>query len=363
MLKNGTNSVLVILLLSVSTAFCNVDEDFEGLGTAIVFYGKIVDQYYKPVADANIYVDVFEIGADEEKGAKNVVAVTDKNGLFVIKNKGGAIYIKGFEKDGYEFLYEKNLDRHFEYCSSYSKAIFSPDANAPLLYYVQKFIDEPAYLVHIRNLERNFPPSQSPEYTMNLGGDWIDDNGELHKNSSPGATDLKIKCNMSEDKKSYKLFFTSTGHGNGIIASDKLQEQAPAKGYERRVVVEVNIPERYKEKKSYIYVKSRNGLMYSRLELELEVRPGNLLVGIDVLTNPAQSRNLKYDKEFQKYAKKKRYDVREQKYQQYLVAMKRKQLFLSLGAVTDPEEASQATGKSKQTQGQYSGSYYYLPYR
>ena len=59
-------------------------------------------------------------------------------------------------------------------------------------------------------------------------------------------------------------------------------------------------------------------MMYSRLRLELEVRPSNLLVGLDVLTNPAQSRNLKYDKAFQKYIKEKRYNLREQKYQQYL---------------------------------------------
>lgn len=304
---------MVIYGFSFSAVTCPAQEPLQIEDTNILFYGKVINQYYKPVAGANVQVDIFRSGTNKIEAVQKITIKTNKKGLFTVRDKGCSIYIKSIEKNGYEFLHRKNLDQNFEYSSKYSKAVFVPDRNAPLIFHLQKMEGEPAYLINQSSLERNFPPTQSPEYGLNLGGSWIDDNGRFQKDS--GHIDLKIKCNLSMNQKQFELFILSLDSNSGILQSDKLLDQAPADGYKPEIVIKVDIPERYEEKKIYVYAKSRGGLMYSRLELGLTVRPSNLLVSMDIWTNPESSRNLKYNKSFQEYAKKERYNTREHYYQ------------------------------------------------
>ena len=124
-----------------------------------------------------------------------------------------------------------------------------------------------------------------------------------------------------------ELTFMSMDSNSGVIASDKLLEVAPLTGYEPDAVIEIDIPDRFEERTMFVYAKARGGLMYSRLELELTIRPSNLLVQMNIWTNPEHSRNLKYDKEFQKYVKRERYEIRDRRYQENIRAMKLKEQF------------------------------------
>ncbi len=361
MLKKKTNILLVTVIYGflLSAVACFAEEQSKTEDTEILFYGKVVDQYYKPVADSNVHVDIFKSDINKIKPTKNFVIGTDKKGLFAIKDKGCSIYIRNIEKNGYEFLYRKNLDRNFEYSPAYPKAVYIPGRNAPLIFHMRKMKDEPAYLIHHSSLERNFPPAQSSEYGLNLGGSWINDNGEFQEDSR--HIDLKVKCNLSDDRKQFELSITSMDSNSGILTSDEFLEEAPADGYEPKIVLEINIPERYEERTAFIYARARGGLMYSRLDLELTVRPSNLLVSMDIWTNPEHSRNLKYNKKFQKYVKKKRYDVREHHYQENLRAMRRKQRFRYEPRNKLIADSKKLARKKKQNQERYSGDYYYLP--
>ncbi len=349
--------VPVIYGFLLSGIACFAREQSPTEDAEMLFYGKVVDQYYKPVVDADVHVDILKSDINKIKATKSFVIGTDEKGLFAIKDRGCSIDIRNIEKDGYEFLYHKNLNRSFEYSSAYPEAVYIPDRNAPLIFHIQKIKDEPAYLIHQSSLARNFPPARSSEYGLNLGGSWINDNGEFQEDSK--HLDLKIKCNVSEDQKQFELSITSMDSNSGILTSDEFLEEAPADGYEPKIVLEINIPERYEERKTYIYAKARGGQMYSRLDLELTVRPSNLLVSMDIWTNPENSRNLKYNKEFQKYVKKKRYDVREHHYQEHLRAVARKERFRYESRNTLMADAKKLAGKKGQNRGRSYGDYYY----
>lgn len=328
MSKNKTSSlsVIVLCILLSSSVVCFAKKQPKMKDIGILFYGKVVDQYFKPVVKAQVHVDVFQFDLDGNKVVKNVTVKTGSTGLFTINDIGHSIYITSAEKDGYEFLYGRNLNQNFDYCSIYPQAVFVPDRKAPLIFYMRKMKDEPAFLIHKLPFERNFPPTSSPVYSLSLGGTWIDDNGQFRKDMVLDYVDIKVQSRLSIDQKRFELTFISMDSNSGIIVKDELLYQAPAEGYEPKKIIEIKVPVRYEQKKTYVYVKARGGQMYSRIDLELTVRPSNLLVGMEIWTNPNHSRNLKYNEVFQKYVKKKRYDVREHRYQEHLRAKRMKEL-------------------------------------
>ena len=289
----------------------------------IVFFGKVVDQFYAPVADANVGIEVFHSQGSGRKGIKAVMIRTDEDGLFTLKDKGISIHIQKIEKRGYEFVDHKNVDRDFDYSHVYPKAVFVPDERSALLFHMRKIEGEPAYLICKPSVELNFSPDRGHEYNLDVVGTWIDNMGVLHRASSGGHTDLNIKCSLSKDRKAYELMFLSTDTNSGVLVSEDAFEQAPDGGYKAQANLEVDIPMKYEERRVQVYVKARGGQAYSRLELDLTVRPSNLLISAEIRTNPAGSRNLKHDAQFQKYESKRRYDDRERQYQERVRAMRR----------------------------------------
>ena len=320
--KNTINLFVTVLLFAcASSGYAQT----EVVNTDVVFHGKVVDQYYAPVANAEVGIVINYLDQSKNKKTKNVKLKTDQKGFFIFGNAGLSIHIDSLIKDGYEFAYRKNIDTYFEYSLPFQKARFIADQKAPVLFHMTKLKDEPAYLIHQPSQERNFLPNEKSSYNLNLGGNWIDSNGQFQ--SSSGHLDLAIRCALSKDKNKIKLTLISMDSNSGVIASDKYLELAPAQGYEQETVIEINIPKKTQDIKKYVYVKARGGMMYSRLDLNLTIRPSNLLVRIDSWTNPEYSRNLKYDKAFQQYTKRHRYDIRERHYQENLRIAKNKELF------------------------------------
>jgi len=291
----------------------------------IVFFGKVVDQFYGAVPDANVGIEVSHSQGSGRKGVKAVMIRTDDLGLFTLKDKGISIHIEKIEKRGYKFVDHKNPDRDFEYSPVYPKAVFLPDARSPLLFHMRKMEGEPAYLICKPSVELIFSPESSYEYNLDVVGTWIDDRGVLHRAPGGGHVDINIKCSLSKDHRAYKLTFFSADTHSGVLVSEDVFEQAPDGGYNVQADLGVDIPEKYEERRVQLYVKARGGQAYSKLELDMTVRPSNLLINAQIWTNPAGSRNLRYDAQFQKYERKRRYDERERQYQQRLAAMRRRE--------------------------------------
>lgn len=358
MFKMKKYILLAIVLSGVlyPAIFCLALEQAGPRDVEIVFYGKVVDQYYKPVSGAEVHADIFRSKTYKSEKTPHNIVKADKKGLFIIRDEGVSLYVDGIQAEGYELLLRKNLDRSFEYSSTYRKASFRSDQAAPIIFHMQKIKDEPAYLIHQPSMERNFLPTEKRAYYLNLGGNWIDVNGQFQNDS--GHIDLNVKCGLTKAKDKMELTFMSMDSNSGVIASDKLLEVAPLAGYEPDAVIEIDIPDRFEERTMFVYAKARGGLMYSRLELELTVRPSNLLVQMNIWTNPEHSRNLKYDKEFQKYVRRERYEIRDRRYQENIRAMKLKSQFKYVPR-TMPSSVSQK-GTTKDGQKKVAAPGYYL---
>ena len=281
----------------------------------ILFHGRVVDQYYTPVAKAHVVIEVCHGPTEKSSRSKSVVVTTDKDGSFTLTDRGSSIYIERIEKSGYEFDEDRNPDRCFEYSGVYAKAVFVPEVAGALLFRLRKTEGEPAYLIHKPAIQLIFSPGRKHEYNLDLVGTWIDKRGLLRRTSSKGHADLNITCALSKDRKAYVLSFACVDTNSGVIVSQEPMESAPAEGYEPEATAQVNIPQTYEARRLCLYAKIRGGQVYSRLDLELTVRPSNLLANVDVWTNPDGSRNLKHDRQFQSYEKKRRYNKNERRYQ------------------------------------------------
>jgi len=304
------SKILTVTLCCFSclAAICIAGETAKLENAAILFYGKVVNQYYKPVSGANVHARISYYAPNGTKKVRSITVTTNSKGLFVLKSIGYSVYLEKIEKSGCEFPSHKNPTRSFDYSAIYPEAIFVPDKNSPIIFHVREAGNGPAYLIRRPSLERNFLPDEKQGvYNLNLIGTWIDADGKLHRALKGGHTDLTIKYNLSKDKSAYELVFLSRDTNSGVLVKDELLDEAPIEGYKPETKIAVNIPKEYNKKQTYLYVKARGGQAYSRLDLEFEVRPSILRVGANLWANPAGSRNLKYDKDFQEYEKKRRY--------------------------------------------------------
>jgi hypothetical protein len=344
--------IAALLLLTVEESIAR-DVD-------IVFFGKAIDQYYKPIADANVYV---EISQAKDEATKTLIIKTDGRGLFKVKGKGHTLIIRNMVKKGYEFLFFKNLDVDFAYSSTYPQAVFIPDSKAPILFHMQKNKNEPAYLIHQSSLERNFPPGASPDYSINLGGTWVDESGRLQVDTR--HVDLTVRCDFSEERNQFGLSIISMDSNSGIFAGDELLDEAPKYGYMPKIVLWIDAPERLQSRKKYIYAQARGGQMYSRVELNMTVRPSNLLVSMEIWTNPEASTNLRFDKEYQAYASNVRYEVREKQYQNYMRAKKVQQdlRYVSRNSKQTSSSSNVRPAVQKGSNQKSAGDIYYKVYR
>ena len=56
-----------VCALLISSALCFAQDQIRTQDIRIRFYGKVVDQYYQPVADANVYMDIYRNNRDKSK--------------------------------------------------------------------------------------------------------------------------------------------------------------------------------------------------------------------------------------------------------------------------------------------------------
>ena len=294
--------------------------------TELRFYGKVIDQFNEPVADANVNLGIRYFNPAKGEQVKTVQINTDSSGLFDLTDFGSDVYIRTIEKDGYEFSDDKNNRLGFEYLQSVAVP-FVPNAANPVVFHMRKK-GQPAYLLCYSH-KLKFLPSKPEEHYIDLITGRLfstdefermtalhhsfqislNDSNELGNHPIVPHADFKIKCNLSEDQSSYELLFTVLDTNSGVIAGNELLYEAPAQGYKSEAKIDINLAESSEKIRKYLYIKVREGQIYSRLDLPFAVRPDVLRVHLYSWTNPDGSRNLEYDEQFQRQASKLRSTV------------------------------------------------------
>jgi len=102
--------------------------------------------------------------------------------------------------------------------------------------------------------------------------------------------DLSFKAVLSDDGSIYHLQISALDRDGGIIVSDELLKEAPENGYENQATVEIDISKGVSKEDKIIYVKSRDGQVYSRIRLDIKAFPENMHVHVSSLTNLEGSR-------------------------------------------------------------------------
>lgn len=248
----------------------------------INFYGKVIDQASAPVKGADIYFNISYSGRMIDEVIK-----TDDNGLFkVLNERGRNLYIDKIEKQGYEFD-SNRVAISYDYGGEREERLHKPDKNNPVIFYMRK--KEPPTLVIPCSFgwinktvkEEEMDLTRCEQYT-----------GKIQENYGRlSHADLKARMEMSKGDTHYKLIIVTPDDGSGIIASDVLSYVPPESGYQPRLELIVPLSG---ELKKYLYVKSRAGKVYARLDTTIRVGEKDISIGMKAWTNPTGQRNVDY---------------------------------------------------------------------
>ncbi len=102
----------------------------------IRFYGKVLDQYNNPVADATVHFQLVNLQGSE--GVEEAYTRTDAEGRFSLEGKRGKNLGVKISKEGYYDVspYENQLD--FEYANPAERSFYEPNANKPIIFLIRQ---------------------------------------------------------------------------------------------------------------------------------------------------------------------------------------------------------------------------------
>jgi hypothetical protein len=233
------------------------------LNTApINFYGRLLDQYNAPVADATVKGSVLrsEKWMDQERTDKTTT--TDSEGLFRFEGLSGMSLGIWFQKDGYEYTSSNNS---FTYSRMWpEKERHKPDVNNPVTFHIWK-LQGPQGLTRIHALVA-IPEDGTPTYLDLLTG----------RRTAPESSDLTVSfARTPQDVGSVNRFawklIVSFRAGGVEAENDQYPNEAPEGGYQDQIVVDMptDAPAWRPSYRQSFYLKARSGGIYARISINV----------------------------------------------------------------------------------------------
>jgi hypothetical protein len=223
-----------------------------------------------------------------------VDGTTDAGGRFQFDGIYGTSFsISDIEKEGYEFR-KKSVGRcHFEVSE------YQPDPAKPEVFRIRR--REPTTFVL---LTLGAAEIHSPEQVLGI---------DVLPNGLPGIqlapqpssrlkdyhVDLKYSAVFLEREKAYRVRFEVMDDSGGVQTRKVELFEAPEAGYKPEVSI-LAPTDQGDPQPVYLYLKSRNPALYSRLDLTFFVQPDRLHVEMSILVNPYGERSLEMDPEVSK---------------------------------------------------------------
>ena len=265
----------------------------------IVFYGKIVDPYNKPVVGGRVEVNVpTPTGYLQEKARKCQVQ-SDEEGRFEVSKKsfglnalkGTSLRVDVIGKDGYGYIPGTDPKRCFSYRNGDADKLV-PDPNNPIVFHLRKIEGEATFLLVEPYLELRVDVADSGSA---IGYDMIKGvlrvGPDLVAGGDRDECDLKVTAVYVTNSATWSVTLAPGDANGGIVASAQLLYEAPDAGYQAEYAF---IPkDRETAEAKYVYLKSRDPAIYTRLEIKGINANGRFfrLFG-RAATNPYGDRNL-----------------------------------------------------------------------
>jgi len=236
----------------------------------IVFYGRVVDQYSNSVEDVVVTFNAPQPTGFLREQARSNTMRTDKDGFFEVsertwKIKGLLLRIVNISKEGYEFK-SSGMNTLFQYDKVLTKC-HKPDKNRPILYLIRKKESEQSVLIERNNVSFNFKSNGSSNIR---GFDFLESQftGNISRNNNSVKSpycDLQAEASLNTNTATWTVTLRACGTNDGVIVSDKKLYVAPTNGYMREY--SFALEDHKTPEKKFIYVSSRNGAIYTRLEI------------------------------------------------------------------------------------------------
>jgi hypothetical protein len=261
----------------------------------IRFYGKVIDQDENPIPDVKVKLGI--------RTAKEPIAglvgdvfdyrivTTDSQGRFLINDaKGALLEVKSLEKPGYEASIKK-INQAYWYWRDPSQ-VFKPDPDTPEVFRMWK--KEGAEKLVLQDRMTRIPYNGSPVAFDLLTGRQSATGGDLR------VTLLRSPEQIQWGQRNYDWTLTIEAVDGGVIESnDEQMFRAPSEGYRSKISFHMpaNAPDWTDEKTIALYIKTRGGKQYGRVELNVMVGSDKPTTGFSFRSavNPLGSRNLEYD--------------------------------------------------------------------
>lgn len=279
-------------------------EEVKKRDVPITFSGKVIDQYGRPVvnADVEIHLHHFSLTADYYEDIQDIHLKSDKNGAINLRNKkGSSIYMETIKCDGYEYNKNENPNDSFSYWDELSERAIAPDKTRPVVFRLRKK-GEPTYLIEWRDYTPPIFYAKATDEVWYLDLVWPDFRPAHQTNLNEGYgfqsmyTDATVLVRSNQDHTAYNICFAVPDASDGIMETNVLMYTAPENGYRTNLIYSVPIVsnEMY-ETNTYFYVKSRGGKVYARIGayfLSYGNDNNGVIVDFHTWANPYGERNL-----------------------------------------------------------------------
>jgi hypothetical protein len=283
-------------------AKCNFADDLRqqrinsvltGLDKPINYFGKVIDDNNNAVVNAQVNVQI-----SQATGVKELAVFTDSQGVFEITGINGAsLLVDKIDRAGYQYLKSNRAGGHDGFENDGSMVI---NRDNPVIFTMRK--KEPPTvvlpgdfaLVYEKNVKEYELDLLLTEYDKPL------DLQRYHGDNAHGDINTKLEYSAADD--SYTFILETPDSDSGIIALDQLLYALPDSGY--LTPFKVKVPNN-KSVSTYLYVKSRGGQIYARLDAKFAVEKEKIYFAAKVWTNPIGERNVDYDSEkYKEYLRK-----------------------------------------------------------
>jgi hypothetical protein len=249
-------------------------------------YGKIVDQEGNPVANAEVSIvwesAAFLIGKKDYR--QTMVVRSDRDGRWNITiEKPHRAFVEGVKKNGYEYS-----SIHNENSYTWNLVEKKTTQESPIISVIRK-VGETTFLIH-REDYKAIRVSSSHDQTSTL---------DLLAKYGANATvtsywDLQVAVDYGVATRKWTVTYIASNGTDGIVTGDELLYEAPQDGYQKEVVL--NGP----PWPQHLYVRSRTPAIYSRLDLEHNIRKysntnEDIQINFKAWINPYGERNLEYE--------------------------------------------------------------------
>jgi hypothetical protein len=248
----------------------------------IEFYGKVVDQFEEPVAEARVHIVWTAVDDSHE-----ITKLSARDGAFELTGEQGKAMTVDVSKLGY--LPAKGWIQNFEYAAFFDYKFHVSDKNNPVVFRLQKLMGAEPMLKFIANAQVNI----AMPVVLNV---------ETGKLGTDGDISFSIVTGPKRGQYGPDFSITITALNGAAFApsEEEFMFHAPEVGYQTAAVINrLSSDANYSRVQPYrCYVKTRSG-KYAAVTGEITIREGlgegKASFHAIIYHNPSGSRNLEFD--------------------------------------------------------------------